>query len=48
MWFAEEDILETTLLELGDDWQPASATPEEETVLLSKPQEAQAAAACPL
>ena len=45
LWFAEEDILETTLLEPEDDQQLASPTPEEETVLLGEPQEAEPAAA---
>ena len=44
MWFVEEDILETVLLEPKDDRQLASPTPEEETALLSESQEAKAAA----
>ena len=47
MWFVEEDILETTLLEAEDNQQLVSPTPEEETTLLGELQEAEAAAACP-
>ena len=38
MWFVEEDILDIPLLEPADDCPLVSLTPEEETVLLSKPQ----------
>ena len=37
MWFAEEDVLETMLLEPEEDQQPASPAPEEEAALLSQP-----------
>ena len=47
MWFAEEDILETILLEPKGHWQLMSPTPEGETALLSKPQEDEALATCP-
>ena len=47
MWFVEEDVLETSLLEPEDDQKPASPTPEEETALFGESQEAHAMAACP-
>ena len=47
MHFMEEDVLEAMLLEPVDDQPLAFPTLEEETTLLGKPLEAQAAAACP-
>ena len=47
MWFTEEHVLDAMLLEPVDDWQLAFPNLEEDTMLLGKPQEAQAVATWP-